>query len=363
MLITSDSQLNDYYAKNRLWQGIPSIERTAGGRLFASFYSGGPSEGQGNWCVLTVSDDDGLTWSEPVAAAISGKAPSKLDGTLPRCYDPCLWADPEGRLWFLWSVSPDEPGVWCAVCENPDAQRLIWAEPRRIADGIMLNKPTVTSDGVWLFPIAVWRRGLANWFDTFGENESGAFVYASSDSGRSFECIGGADISGRWYDEHMFLELRDRSLMMLVRTSYGIGSSFSYDGGVTWTPGGDSGLGGPNSRFHIRRLASGNVLLINHYKYSGRNNLTTMVSRDDCKTWEGYLPLDERKDVSYPDALQSPDGFIYIIYDRERGNVINGNPIDGGAREILMAKITEADILSGNLLNPHSKLKSIVSKL
>ncbi len=162
----------------------------------------------------------------------------------------------------------------------------------------------------------------------------------------------------------MVLELKDGTLMMLVRTRYGIGSSYSYDKGRTWTKGEDSGLKGPNSRFHIRRLSSGCVLLVNHYSYRGRNNLTAMISRDDCRTWEGFLLLDERDNVSYPDAVEGNNGYIYIIYDHERGAIYNKD-IDYSkhAREILMAKVTEKDILSGKIIDEGSKLKVVVSRL
>ena len=59
MLITDKQKLEQYDSKHRLWQGIPSIERTKKGRLFACFYSGDVTEKNGNFVVLCVSDDDG----------------------------------------------------------------------------------------------------------------------------------------------------------------------------------------------------------------------------------------------------------------------------------------------------------------
>ena len=59
-----------YSPRLRVWQGIPSIERTARGRLWATWYGGPIIEGQrgeGNYAVLVTSDDDGRTWSPPVA--------------------------------------------------------------------------------------------------------------------------------------------------------------------------------------------------------------------------------------------------------------------------------------------------------
>ena len=81
----------------------------------------------------------------------------------------------------------------------------------------------------------------------------------------------------RSFDEHMILEMQDKSLSMFVRIDYGIGVSYSYDGGRSRSKGHYSALGGPSSRFFIRRLKSGRVLLINHYNFTCRNNLTALL--------------------------------------------------------------------------------------
>ena len=144
--------------------------------------------------------------------------------------------DPLGRLWFIWSVAP-EFGVWAAVCDNPDEENLKWAPPVRIGQDVMLNKPIVLTGGEWLFPIAVWRKGVEAVPGLVStEKERLSFVYRSTDCGRTFERLGGADVQGRSFDEHMLLEQRDGSLRMFVRTD-GIGQSFSYDGGKTWSEG------------------------------------------------------------------------------------------------------------------------------
>ena len=65
MFVTDSEKLRKYRSSNRLWQGIPSIEVTAGGRLFATLYSGGKTEENGNFSVLLTSNDDGMSWSEP----------------------------------------------------------------------------------------------------------------------------------------------------------------------------------------------------------------------------------------------------------------------------------------------------------
>ena len=97
--------------------------------------------------------------------------------------------------------------------------------------------------------------------------------------------------------------------------------------------------------------------------FTGRNNLTALLSEDEGKTFPYSIMLDERGGVSYPDVTESDDGYIYITYDRERGNRRNLEEAYRAAREILVAKITEEDIIGGEVKNKCSYLKRVASKL
>ena len=359
MLITNKEQLKQYRSEYRIWQGIPSIEVTKKGRMLCAFYSGETNEKEGNFCMI-VKSEDGLSFSEPVAAAYD---------TGHRCFDPCIWIDPLGRLWFVWAVM-NKKGCYAAICEDPDADELVWGEEFFIGHDIMLNKPAVLSNGDWLFPLAVWdQHGLKlpqPYYDSVMADQPGGYAYRTADQGKTFEILGKSEVPDRQFDEHMILEMKDGSLRMYVRTWYGIGMSESFDGGKTWTKGGDSGLGGPISRFHIRRLKSGRILLINHVNCAGktRTNLTALLSEDEGKTWKYQLLLDGRMEVSYPDAVEAPDGFIYVAYDRERGvGKKSMEEVYACAREVLYAKITEEDIIAGRLVNENSRLGCVISKL
>lgn len=355
LFITDKNEMIKYSTTQRVWQGIPSIEVTRNGRIFSAFYSGGTKEEVGNFVVLLKSDD-GIEFGEPIAVAY-------LEDH--RCYDPCLWIDPLKRLWFIWSCAPDF-AVYSVVCDDPDAEELKWSDVKKIGKDVMMNKPTVISTGEWLFPVAVWNYGVSTGgFNSEKEDDDRkAFAYKSIDKGKSFLKIGGANVKKRSYDEHMFLELNDGRLAMYVRTFYGIGVSYSYDGGKTWTEGINSGLGGPSSRFFIKRLKSGRILLINHDTSDSRSLLTAYLSEDDGITWKNKLVLDERENVSYPDAAVGEDGYIYITYDRERGAFLKTmEEAYSSAREILYAKIKEEDIIEGKLIGKESKVKCIISKL
>ena len=355
MFITDSNELQKYTTGHRVWQGIPSIEITKEGRIYSCFYSGGVKEELGNFVMLVVSKD-GVNFSEPIAVAYKDNH---------RCFDPCIWIDPLGRLWFTWSLMPNH-GTYAVICENPDCDELEWSDVFLVGHDVMMNKPTVLSTGEWLFPIAVWNDGirvLSAEYDS-KEKDKASFVYKSIDNGKTFKKLGGSKIEKRSFDEHMILELKDGSLAMFVRTEYGIGVSYSFDSGKTWTKGKETGFPGPSSRFFIRRLESGRILLVNHDNSEKRNNLTAFLSEDEGLTWKYQLLLDKRDNVSYPDAAIGDDGYIYITYDRERGALLKSlDEVYSRAREILYAKITEEDIIAGNLVSPESKLECIISKL
>ena len=268
MLITDTTQMKNFGDDRRLWQGIPGIERTKGGKSFICFYSGKSGETFGNYALVMRSDNGADFGNEPIAVAYAEDSE--------RCFDPVLWIDPTDRLWFIWNRQPQNQ-VWGAICDDPDAETLVWGEEFLIGKGVMMNKPTVLSSGEWLFPISLW---LSRFMTAYREPNDGtpelAYAVQTADGGKTFTVLGGADVNDRCFDEHMIYEKEDGTLAMYVRTFYGIGVAYSADRGKTWSEGEDSGLGGPCSRFHIRRLRSGRTLLINHYNYDGRNNLTNV---------------------------------------------------------------------------------------
>lgn len=342
----------------RPFQGIPSLTVTPGGRLWAVWYGGGVNEGPENYVMLATSDDKGESWSD-----------LKLVIDPPyRCSEAQVWIDPAGQMWLMWSIHPidlQRPGnqVWAMTTSNPDEENPVWDSPRLIAtELVILNKPTVLSDGSWLIPTlsAQWanlRRTMAPPSAPIGHLSR---PLLSNDNGETF--VAGGEIpvpdAMRNFDEYQVVERKDGSLWMLNRTipaPRGIGESFSYDGGKSWSPMVHSEIKNTATRIFFSRLASGNILLVKNGPIDqdvGRSQMMAFVTRDEGATWEGGLMLDERSSVSYPDGAQASDGTIYITYDRERT----------GAKEILMARFTEDDVLAGRLVSGGSRLKIVINK-
>lgn len=321
-------------------QGIPGIERTARGRLWAIY--GRDIESKRDYQVLTKSDDDGRSWSDVKLLILPPQGVKAMAAS--------IWIDPRGRMWVFWGQSFGQEdgrfGVWAIVIEDPDAEDPQWSAPRRLGDGILLNKPTVLSNGDWMLPASIWKA------------DNSIRVYTSTDQGSTFQLRGTANVlppEARGPDEPMIVERRDRSLWMMVRRQ-GLAETFSYDGGKTWSAVEPSPLRHATARFFLRRLLSGRLLLVKHGPLkvrTGREKLMAYVSDDDGMTWQGGLMIDQRKGVTYPDGVQADDGTIYIIYDYKR--------TPAGA--VLMATFTEDDIRAGKPVTDKVRLRVEISGL
>lgn len=324
-----------YELLSRHWQGVTTIDRSNGGRIFASWVSGGNGEPRGaNYNVVVYSDDEGQTWHD--LWIITHPSPQV------KINDAQLWLDPDGVLWVFYVQSyftesqnsvtggayfDHYSGVWAVKVEDPDADEIVHTAPVRLFDGLLRNSPVVLSDGTYL---AVPNNYI---------NELYTTVYASTDKGNTWSVRGSAYIpQATNFDEAIVFEQQDGSLRLMVRNEGGtILQVFSYDQGYSWSDVSDSGLLNPCSRFQMVRLPSGNVMLIYNENASARDDLMVCLSFDDGKTWNYKMKLDTRSALTYPDyAIDEQTGKIYVIWDQ--GRTVTGN--------ICMAIFTEKDIMN-----------------
>lgn len=353
--------LEDYTYQKLDYAMIAGMDRTPGGRLWVAWFGGGDSDK--GYMLLASSDDEGKTWSQPRGLLRPDPTPH---GFTHRVLVGNLWTDPLGRLWCFYDRSlsyfDGRGGTWATVCANPDADKPVWSHPQRLWQGMALNKPVVLRNGEWLLPVSLWGRECIHHIasDTFKEFDGWrmANVLVSKDQGASWHWRGKVAAEQRIFDEPMFIERADGSLLMLIRTGYGIARTVSLDGGRNWTTPQHSDIPHVSARFFLRKLSSGRTLLVKHGGFTeatrayGRTHLTAWLSDDDGENWYGGLVLDERKNISYPDGFQSPDGRIFIAYDRERA----------AERELYLAVFTEEDIKAGAEVSGRSRLCGLISK-
>ena len=337
---------NDSFT-NRLWQGVPSIGIDKNGTLYAAWYSGGAGEQIGNYVTLSVSTDTGKTWMNNMLFV----APTDSD----RFFDATFINDFYGNLYLsvcrqmATKSYKDYGSLWVSSLTFNKQKNLISAsQPYKLADGHMMNKPTIvkTSNSV-LFPISVWFQN-----DSITQ---APFVYKAN---LDIQCLTNFQKNGfiplsdslRNGDEHMIVQISDSNYLAFIRSIDGIYFSKSIDA-ANWTPSVKfTTLGATtNSRFHLRKLKSGRLLLIMNNSL-GRTNLKLFLSDDNGLTWPYSLLIDSRSQVSYPDMVEIGNGDLYIVYDYNR--YTNG--------EIDFVHVNENDIVNGMVSNLN---KVVIDKL
>lgn len=315
---------------NRVWQGIPSIEVDKNGFIYVVWYTGGQDEGPGNYITVSISKDFGQTW-EPNAIVIN-------PNTIPnRFFDPCLWKDNKGEIYLSWSKSKGywdgKGGVWYSRIRYKDSIK--YSLPKRLADGVMMNKPSLTLNGKSiLYPISIWKK------------KSGTLLYKSDlmiENGLPplFQQVSNIDISEelRTFDEHQVIQLIDNSYLMFIRCLDGIRYTKSKDL-VSWSAVQNfTALGSTTpSRFSLTRLKSGRIALVMNCSTS-RSNLRIFLSDDEGVSWKYSMLLDPRYGVSYPDLTQDSKGNIYIVYDYDRFKEMKINVLSFKESDILSNRV------------------------
>ena len=332
------SPQDDSTISDRKFEQVPAIAASADGNiLYVAWYSGGKSPGPGNFVTVSTSTDEGKTWVND-QLVVYPKSPSS------RIFDPALWRDHKGQVRLYYGSAKDSL-VWDGIGGvnsveiSMNGSDVAFSSPKRLTDGVMSNKPVyVSSKKITLLPVYVDKPTNA---DSSGViyPENGAFIFASDDKGLTKYSTIVLPDSLRIHDEPQIVEVNSEGgFLALLRTTKGIYSANSSDYGKTWSEPKPFTASGPttSSRFFIGKLVSGNLLLLSNNSMT-RNNMTASVSKDGGKTWPYQLLLDSRENVSYPDADQTPDGAIHVVFDRDRT----------GAKDILYCRFTEEDILKG----------------
>jgi Neuraminidase (sialidase) len=326
---------------NRKYEQVPSVVASADGKqLFVAWYSGGDAPGPGNYVTVSVSTDNGKTWMNDRLVVYPAKP-----GT--RFFDPGLWRDKNGQVHLFYGSSKDNllwdgRGGVNSVDISWDGSKFVYANPKRLTNGVLSNKPIyIAAKDQALFSIYIDKAPGAG----AAYPESGAFILSQDykNAGRMINLVPYASVKVpediRIHDEPQLVQVSDKGeLLCLVRTTNGIYFSKSLDYGKTWSAVAPFTAAGPttSARFYIGKLKSGNLLLVLNSSTT-RNNMTAFLSRDGGKTWPYKLALDARENVSYPDADQSADGNIHVVFDRDRT----------GAKDILYQRFTENDIIKG----------------
>lgn len=290
-----------------------TIESTPKGLVAAWF--GGTKEKNKDVEIWMSRNTDG-EWTAPVSVANGVQHKDKRYPT----WNPVLFQYPDGPLMLFYKVGPN-PREWWGELKTSDDYGKTWSKACRLPEDVLgpvKNKPIITEDGRLVSPSSTEHDGWRIHFEI------------SRDTGKTWEIVGPINDAGQYnVIQPSILKHGGDTLQILARSKENhLITSWSWDGGYSWSSLKPSGLPNPNSGTDAVTLDNGPHLLVyNHSEkregeWGGpRTPLNVAVSKDG-KEWDNIITLeDEPGEYSYPAVIQSGDGLIHITYTWKRKRI------------------------------------------
>ena len=285
--------------------------------LVAAWFAGS-REGLPDVGIWLSRNLDG-TWTEPVEVATGTE-----DGeTRYSCRNPVLFKPQKGPLLLFYKVGPDPTAWWGRVMSSTDSGRT-WSPSRRLPDGIfgpIKNKPVQLANGDILSGSSTEHDGWR------------VHMERSSDQGETWIRTGPLeDHRAKGAIQPSVLIHRDGRLQLLCRdedrAAGRIRTSWSEDGGKSWTELTATELPNPSAGTDAVTLSDGRHLLVYNHGLSagppgsGRGILNVALS-EDGENWQAALVLEQEAGArfSYPAVIQTSDGLVHITYTWKRESI------------------------------------------
>lgn len=294
-----------------------TIVETSTGLVAAWF--GGQREKNPDVGIWVARHDDGQ-WTRPTEVVNGVQSPELRYP----CWNPVLFQPENGPLLLFYKVGPSPSQWWGMVSMSEDGGQS-WSAARRLGEnpkighliGPVKNKPIQLPDGSLLCPSSTEHQGWRVHFERTAEGGRSWQVIGPINDGKEFGAI-----------QPSILTYADGRMQILCRSRQNvITTSWSEDGGKTWSKLTATALPNPNAGTDAVTLRDGRQLLVyNHTTRggefpSGRNMLNVAVSRDG-KQWDTVLTLEKQQgEYSYPAVIQTRDGKVHITYTYRRNSI------------------------------------------
>jgi predicted neuraminidase len=311
-----------------------TLVETTSGRLVAAWF-GGTDEGEPDVSIWLARYESGH-WSPGVKVADGVQDAAKRYPT----WNPVLFQPRHGPLMLFYKVGPS-PREWWGMLITSDDDGRTWTRPRRLPPGILgpiKNKPVQLADDTIIAGSSTEAVDTDAWR---------VHVEISRDLGGTWERVSIAD-GGFNAIQPGILRHADGRLQVLCRSKdMHVPTSWSSDGGRTWSPLEKSGLYAVNSGLDAVTLKDGRHVLVYNYRDRpggapdnyrpdtlagiagaptgprARWPLVMSVSRDGV-AWTQVLTLEDtpiRHGYAYPAVIQTRDGRIHVAYTFNREKI------------------------------------------
>lgn len=273
-----------------------------------------------------VSKDGGRSWS--------GKITIQENFGVDNVKQPNLLRLPSGEILFSFTVRDIARRDLSIFLKRSRDECETWSRPVQISPpgGVYFTNADHNlrhSSGRLILP--------CHWGEFYGPGDHyQAFCLYSDDEGKTWQSSRQKiDLPSRGAEEPGVVELKDSSLLAMMRTSLGkIYRSISRDRGETWSEAEPTDLPSPSAANCIKRVPKTGdlVFLWNNSTpfalsqprstsyHHPRNPLTAAISKDEGKTWAHFKDVERRQGYSsgYPSLTFVGDEALVTYYHASR---------------------------------------------
>jgi predicted neuraminidase len=296
----------------------------ANGDLYLVYYGGSGEYGEDTWVRGSRLVKGSDHWTKP---AVIADTPFRSDG------NGVVWQAPDGIVWLFyvvrygptWSnsrikykISRDGANTWS------DSDMLAFEE-----GSMVRGRPIALNNGDYLLPVY---RETGHDQEFVGPDTASFFFRKKKDA---TEWVPTTLIHSKFGNlQPSVVQITDSHLVAYSRRGGGytqhdgghLVRTESRDGGYTWSAGVESPFPNPNAATDFIRLQNGHLLLV--YNDNGGNTrmpLTAAISVDGDKSYPYKRDIVNKPgdSAAYPNALQTRDGKIHVVYTSAKRTIVN----------------------------------------
>ena len=265
---------------------------------------------------IWVSRKIGDKWTKPVSIA-NGIQDEKLRHP---CWNPVLYQVPNGPLQNYYKVGPTPRDWWGLLIESND-NGISWGDPVKLPEGILgpiKNKPVLLSNGTLISPTSTEHDG---WRVHFEYSKDFGKTWTKSDpinDGKKYNAIQPSVLI--YPGDKLQIMARSKESSILSSWSSDFGKTWT-DLEPSGLPNPNSGTDAVTLDDGRQLLVYNHVGKKPNKWGGKRSPLNVAISKDGKTWEASLVLEDKEGEYSYPSVIQGEDGKVHIVYTWKRDKV------------------------------------------